>query len=756
MERTEFLREQARESTHKVARISMPKEWSVKDLDMSLPERKAYAIAMIMERMPLYIGERELIVGTRAVYGRPGDDTGDQSFFDYIALPSYVNQKDIVFFGFNMEYITQSHYAPDYAILLNKGIQGIIAEAQEGSHNKKIPEVRREFYRSVAIAYRGLSNLILRYFEYALEKSKSAEGTTKSELLRISEVCDHIATDPPQDFYEACQLYWFAYLGCMIENFQFINYGRIDQVLNPWVGTVSKEEAQQLTECLLLKMFDQYDIKLLDRTLMGQYSAQHNITIGGVTRDGENAANEMTRIILTAIGRTRMPEPLISVRISQKSPEWLKLMASQLSVSGLNCINYYNDELYISSLVEAGLPLEDARDYGLGLCQDILIPGRGDHYCSGGIHMTFALLDVLEKHSDVESYEELKRLYKEKIIADIQRNIAHYNRWETAVLKFNDGDPQPFIEGYRKGEFDVFAPAQGLDAAQAARNKESDSDSNKDLYIQSLMSPLPITSALYHGCLETGVDITRCGCSNGDKGFMVLCPVVAVNSLVAIKKVVFEDHFATIREVLDACKRDFQGDEILRQHLWNAPKWGNDDDYVDMEAVEIFECALDEINRHSTPKGGRHLGGLHQPHPVFAGRAIPATPNGRHAGCPIPVTISPENGTVRLGPTAVMRSVTKINPMKVKWNNCVMIQYYASVFHGEDGPEKFVKLMDAYFEMDGMQHQPNVVDINQLKDAQKHPDRYRDLIIRMWGVSAYFVDLPRDVQDEFIARYDGM
>ncbi len=754
MQRTAFLKEHMREAAHKVARISMPRDWDVSGLDLSLSERKAAAIAMIFDRMPLYIGERELIVGTRTVYGDPGDDSGDQSYFDYQALPHYVNQADREFFGFDMEYATQAHYAPDFSIILTKGIGGLLAEARIGAERGDIPEVRREFYRGEILALEGLSRLISRYAEYARQMSEAAQGEARLDLERIAKICASIAKDPPRDYYQACQLFWFAYLGCIVENFQFINYGRIDQVLGPFAGSLDEAMEQQLTECLLLKMSDMYDIKLLDRTLMGVYSAQHNITIGGVTRDGKDAANAVTRMVLKGLAQTRMPEPLVSVRIASVNAHWLREMACALSVQGLNCVNYYNDDLYVESLHLAGLSIEDARDYGIGLCQDVLIPGRGDHYCSGGVNMIFVLMDVLKKHRCAGNYAEVKEAYLESIRSEIRKNIAHYNRWESAVMAFNDGDPKPFVEGYQKGLFDVFAPAQGLASAQSARNQAEASRS--EIYVHSLMSPLPITSALYHGCMEKGIDIARGGCSNGDKGFMVLTPVLAANSLVAIKKVVFEEKLATLDEVVRACEENFLDREVLRQRLWNAPKWGNDDDYADREAVDIFSCALDEINSHGTPKGGRHLGGLHQPHPVFAGRNIPATPNGRLAGTPISVTISPENGTLRYGPTAAMRSATKIDWRKVKWNNCLMLQYYASAFRGADGVSKLWSLTETFFSLGGMQHQPNIVDVEDLKRAQVAPENYRDLIIRMWGVSAYFVDLPRDVQDEFIARYDGL
>lgn len=751
--RTQRLRERTLESVHKQARIVMP-DWDVSDLPLSLPERKASAIAIILERMPLYIGEEELIVGTRTVYGYPGEDSDDKSFFDYNALPHYVNEKDREYFELDQEAVSQAHYAPDFGILLKKGIGGIIREAQERLENEQKDEAIK-FYKSVVIAYRGFSRMVKRYADFArVQAEKCEDATRKAELENIAEICQNISIRPAGNFAEACQLFWFGYLASLIENFQFINFGRIDQILYEYYDARHHVEEQQLLECLLLKMYDQADLVLLDKNLMGKYSAQHNITIGGLRRDGADGCNEVTRMILSALKKTRLPEPLVSVRTHKNAPDWLFRGAAELTVGGLNCMAYYNDDRYVASMVKAGVPAEDARDYGFGLCQDVLIPGRGDHYCSGGVNLTIVLLDVIEKHTDARSFEELRELFKQAVAAEIEKNIGRYNAWEEAVRAFQNGDDALFFEGMREGRFDPDTPAQGMDVAQAARNEAADRKEEK--YIQSLMSPLPITSALYHGCMEKGTDITRCGCERADKGFMVLSPVIAVNSLAAVKKVVFEERRATLAEVAAACAADYEGKEELRQWLWNAPKWCNDDDYVDDEARKILEFACREILKYRTPGGGRHLAGIHQPHPVFAGRLIPATPEGRKAGTPIPVTLSPENGTLKYGPTAALKSAAKIDSELYQWNNCVMLQYVGSTLEGESGAETFTDLLKSYFRIGGVQHQPNVVNVSDLRAAQKTPEKYKDLIIRMWGVSAHFVNLPLDVQEEFISRYEGL
>ena len=217
---------------------------------------------------------------------------------------------------------------------------------------------------------------------------------------------------------------------------------------------------------------------------------------------------------------------------------------------------------------------------------------------------------------------------------------------------------------------------------------------------------------------------------------------------------VFEDRLYTLSEVVQACCEDYkaEGQEIMRRILWNAPKWGNDDPYVDDIAKDLLEYCLKEYGKYKTFSGGNVLSGIHQPHPVSTGWGLMATPEGRHAGTPVAVTMTPESGTMKNGATAALKSASVFDPMLLQWNYCVMVNYYASVFEGEKGKSIFKNLLLSYFRRGGVQHQPNVLDVEELKKAQLEPEKYKDLIVRLWGVSAHFVDLSRELQDEMIAR----
>ena len=725
MTRTAFLRKQARDSAHKYARVAMPESWSTADLPGGIAERKAQAMAMLFDRMPVYIGKRELIVGSRTMLGHRGEAL-DPSDMDVVAMPHYLSDADRASLGGgNGEFTTKAHCTPDFSRILRLGIDGLIDQAKRSPAAQGTP-LKRGWLRAVVIAYEAVSRWIGRYAEEARALAEAAEGERRGELLRIAEVCRHIAHQPPRDFYEAVQLFWFASLATIVEQFHWVNYGRVDQLLFPYYDAAKSEEAQQLIDCLLLKMYDGADMKA---ERFGAQGGQLNITLGGVTPAGENAVNALTYLFLNAIGRTRLPEPEVACRIhSLNPPDYLERCA-ELSISGVNCIAYYHDDQWIESMAAVGIPLEVARDYAFDLCQDINIPGRGDFYSSGTIDLGRTLLQTMGKVGDNGSFASFLDAYRRDIAETLRRDIETYNLTEQAIRAYVSGDEAYLLEMIETGRL-----------AQSAANP--------------LMSPLPLTSALYENCLETGTDLSWFGCPITDRGYIIGNPVVAINGLAALRKRVFEEKRFRLSQVLAACDNDFEGEEVMRQLLWTAPKWGNDDDDVDLPAKAILEFACDEILRYRTPGGGRHLAGIHQAHPVYFGMRLQATPEGRKAGQPVPVSLSPENGTMEGGATAAFCSATKIDPLKYQWNNCVMLQYFTTVFEGNEGPRLLAGLIRDYFAAGGTQHQPNIVSVEALKNARLHPEDYRDLIIRMWGVSAHFVDLPREVQDEFIARFD--
>lgn len=729
MTRTEFLREQTLSGKNKCCRTPLP-TLSVAEEKCSLPERRALALNAVFKNMPIYIGEKELIVGTRTLYSPNKGNEDGHSIFSYTInthIP-YLNEQETELFGCNQSYYNKTHYTPDFSIILEKGIDGIINDAEKRRTDDGLNSVNVEFLSSVIIAYNGLKNMINRYASEAMTLSELATGEEKSELLEIARICKKISGDKPDTFREAVQLLWFTHLGTIIESFQFINYGRLDVILGKYLKDTPREEAQQIIECLLLKMYDQAD---LITTYLGTYAAQLVVTLGGVLPNGENAVNDVTMLFLEAIGKTRLPEPEFNLRVNSKNPPEFLDKAAELTISGCNFVSYYNDDLFVKSLNVAGLPIEYARDYGFDLCQDINIPGKGDFYTIGSPSMAGKLMEVLKNKRDFASFEEFFETYKSELAVNIASNVNYYNACEEHLNLYAKGNFGEYFDGIKNHHKPI------------------------DRLRCSPMSPLPLLSALYHGSIENALDIIFEPYPVKEKGIFFGTATEAINSLAAIKKTVYDDKLFTLDRVYEACVSNFDGDDgmYIKNILWNCPKWGNDDDFVDSIAKDILEFCLMECRKYKTYFGAQVLAGIHQPHPVLIGKSLMATPEGRGSGTPVAVTLTPESGTMKNGPTAVLRSASKIDPMLVQWNYCVMVNYYSSVFKGNDGKEIFKTLLNGYFKAGGLQHQPNISDVEVLKKAQLKPEKYKDLIVRLWGVSAHFVDLPKELQDEMISRF---
>ena len=717
--RIAFLREEVLNGRNKVARCQMP------DLDTSnepggIPVRKALAFKVLCDTMPVYIGAEELIVGTRTYY-----DFSSNAPLD--AYPKFVTEEEICRFGGDFSKLNGAHYTPDLGILLEHGIGGVIENARKRKEDPTLKPWQHEFLDSVIIVYSGMQNLITRYAELARELASQAQSMEeKMRLDGIAQTCCNICACRPGSFREAVQLLWFGHLGIILESGLFINYGRLDVVLQPYLGSTPHDEALELIECLLLKMYDQADI---EEGYFNKHEGQLVVTLGGQMPDGESAVSETTMLFLEAINHTRLPEPEFNLRVCSKDPVEYMDRAAHLTVTGCNFVSYYNDETIVPALVGMGLKPEDARSYGFDLCQDLNIPGKSDFFCSNGMSLAFDLLELLLENQQFDTFEDLITAYKERIVRNTRAGFEEAELAHENLINYGSGD----FAGY-------FANvAKGINGAWDSRHP---------------MCPLPYLSGMFHGTVENATDMIYESYPIKHRGALVGTPVEGINSLAAIRKVVYDDKLYTLEEVVRACREDFSGEgqEIMRNLLWNAPKWGNDDPYVDLIAKDIIEFCLRELNSYTFYNGAPQLAGVHQPHPVPTGKGMMATPDGRHKGQPVAVTMTPASGTMKRGATAALKSASIFDPSLLQWNYCFMINYYASIFAGEQGKEIFKNLLTTYFRRGGVQHQPNVMDAQQLRNAQLEPEKYKDLVVRLWGVSAHFVDLPRELQDEMIAR----
>lgn len=725
MTRTEKLRDDMLNARHSEARVTLDPAWDTADLPLSLPERKAEALCRILDNMPLYIGDGELIVGSRTVYGARENSSG-KSDMNLFALPKFVNGDDIGLYGKDCGMMSQGHITPDYKIVVEEGIGGVLDRVYASLNFQTDPD-KRAYLMAVIRAWRGLSRLFLRYSEYAATLAAGETGERKWELSRISANCRALSYDKPKDFWQASQLVWLTHLSLIIESYQFVCYGRLDQILGPFHREGEGEWEQQLIDCLVIKMYDQGDI--ID-SYLETFAGQHTLTLGGVTPEGEDAVNPVTMMFLDAVGRVALPEPMVEIRYSSKNPKSFLRKAAEASVKGINSIAYYKDDVFTRNLKAAGIPERDANNYAFDLCQDILVPGKFAPFNGLHAYLGAGLMKVLRTVPDEVTYEELERVYIESLCRDIDKVTDGYNRWCEAVSRYNNGEREEFLRAVKSGEVPL--------------NWSGNSP----------MAPLPLASPLFYGCVEDGVDVTLYRGALPFRGMDVEDLVVGINSLAAVHKCAIDDKKYKISEIVAACGRNYEGDEVMRRTLWNAPKWGNGDSYVDGPALRVMNACLEHITSRRTIWGTPYLAGLHQAHPVAYGWGQGATPEGRRAKEPVPVTLTPENGTMKRGPLAVMDSVAKVDDKLYSWNVQLLLQFTSSVFAGEEGVTRFCDIVETYFAEGGPQLQTNIVNPSDLRDAQAHPENYKNLIVRLWGIAVQFVNLSKEVQDEFIARYD--
>lgn len=696
------LRQRMLDAEHARHRIFLPKDWSVRDLPYGLAERKARAMGLMLERMPVFIEDDELIVGARTVFGRRGGDLEHLDRpprpvddVDLCAFPSYARAEETMHPG-HLEGVSQGHYVPNYPKVMRLGFGGIRDQAEARLAVEADP-VRQDFLRAVCVAFESAGALARRYAALAESLAPGQPPARAGELMAIAAACRNIAANPPRTFHEACQLTFFVHLLAIMENHALMSQGRMDQYLLPTYQTCEPGEAALLLRCLLIKLNDQGDVNLGDVA----YDGMDNVVLGGLLPDGGDGVNALTYALLDALDDVRLPNPQVAARVHRDSlPQYIERLA-RLSTSHFGQLAYFNDDAFVPALQGVGFPPAAARDYVLDACQDVLIDGKSSFFLLSGVSLTGIVLDTLAEADDSWTFARFLERCKERTAEVVRRDVDNWN-------------------------------AQLIPGRQAVI--------------------LPFLSGTMDDCVERGLDMTQGGLRFPNKGMMVCSPVTAINSLAALREVVFERREVSLSAIKAALASNWEGQEPLRQKCIQAPKWGNDDDSADLLGKELIECACREIMKHLTSNGARVLAGVHQPHSYGAGRNYTATPDGRHSQDPIPVTLSPANGTDRHGPTAAMKSAAKIDPLLSQWNSALLLSFHPMAIRGEAGLQKFIAMLRTFFAMGGMQLELNVVDAATLREAQREPHKHRDLVVRVWGMSARFVELCKGYQDDVIAR----
>lgn len=617
----------------------------------------------------------------------------------------------------------------DY-VIKNGGFKGLKKRAEENLKQEKDID-KQNFYRALIICCEAAINWGKRYAKLALELSKKANLSRKNELLKIVENCKNIPENAPKTFYEAVQMIWF------IQCLAHISYGmatmlavgRLDQILYSYYindienNIITKERAQELIEELLIKLSSSL---VLFPKIIAQYANAlgddlQTITIGGIDKNGEDVTNELSYMILDAAFKVK-PIVGISIRVHKNTPKSFlnKALEGYKEVEG-NYGAFYNDEIIIPALIKTGVSLEDSRDYAIIGCVEPSPSGNCFPTTGGN---TITLPAALEY--------TLNNGRSQVMVPDYLASI------ET-------GDPRQFRS------FSEFLKAFKKQLIYNIKYIVDCVDAKDEVFFNW---PNPFLSLLVEGCIQKGKDIVNGGAKYNFGSVTVLGAGTLFDSLIAIKKMVYDENIISIDEIIQILNTNFEDHEEMRQILINrVPKYGTDDDSVDFLAKEINEFICKEISKHKTKRGG-----IYRPNFVsygvhcLNGSLIGATPDGRKSRQPLSNGISPTNHRELKGPTAVFKSVAKLDHSLISSGSALNMRIHPVLIKDEDSREKLIDAIGTYFSMGGMHIQFNIVTTETLKNAQKNPENYKDLVVRVSGYNALFCDLGKPLQDDIINR----
>lgn len=778
--------------------------------------RRALALEKILAEMPIVIRENELIVGNLTkkprsaqvfpeysnqwlkeefdtLNARTGDlfTISDRVKSELAGVFPYWEGKTVnelatalmcddakqamkanVFTVNNYYYNGIGHVSVDYAKVLRMGFNGIIQEAVDRLDSLRPSDcdfpMQKAFLDAVIISAKAAIRFAARFASLAAEMAAAEKDTCrKKELETIAAVCRRVPANSATSYYEACQAFWFVHSILQIEsNGHSVSPMRFDQYMYPYFkadmerGSLRCEFAQELTDCVFLKLNEINKVRDAASTkAFGGYPLFQNLIVGGQTADGDDATNELSFLCLEATKHTRLAQPSISVRVWDGTPDELMLKAADITAIGTGMPAYYNDSVIIPALIKRGLSLEDARDYGIIGCVEPQKGGKTDGWHDAGF---FNLAKALEI-------------------------TLHNGRADGMQIGLETGEAEDFTEigqvtdAYRKQmEYFVMLMANAENSVDTAHAQRA---------------PLPFLSSLIDDCIARGKSAMEGGAHYNFTGPQGVGTANVGDSFEVLKKLVFEEKRISMRSLVAALDANFESTpldnetavtigvyqalyqagaisrekvaemnnyysgnynngEYIRQMLLNrAPKFGNDVDEVDEFARMAALIYCREVEKYRNPRGGTFQPGLYPASiNVAMGATTGATPDGRKSGAPLADGVSPSAGADKFGPTAVMNSVAKLDHVVASNGTLLNQKFHPAVLQGESGYRDLMNLIRGYFRKKGMHVQFNVVSRETLVDAQKHPEQYKNLVVRVAGYSAQFVTLDKSIQDDIINR----
>jgi formate C-acetyltransferase len=742
----------------------------------SIPVQRAKAFRYILENKFICINKDELIVGERGpapkatptypeinlhslqdldilntrekVWFRVDQETRDvceniiipfwkgRSNRDRIMSNMSQEWKDAYAAGMFTEFMEQR--APGHTVagskIYHKGMLDIIADIRESLGKLDFlndPEAydKREELKAMQLAAETLIGYAGRHADkletLAMQEKDEAR---KAELEEMALICRHVPAHAPRTFHEALQYYWFVHLGVVTElnPWDSFNPGRLDQHLYPFFkkgideGTLTKEKATELLQSFWIKFNNHPAPPKVGITALesNTYTDFALINLGGVRPDGSDAVNELSFLILDVIEEMRLLQPSSMVQLSKKNPDSFIDRAIRIVKTGFGQPSVFNTDAIIQELVRQGKDLTDARNGGASGCVESGAFGTESYILTGYFNLPKVLEITLHNGFDP---------YTKKQIGLQTGNPCDFKSMEELLEAFKK-QMNHFVNIKMEG-------------------------SNIIEKIFGSHIPTPFLSLIIDDCVANGTDYINGGARYNSNYIQGVGMGTITDSLTAIEQHVFEEKNYTMEQFISALENNFKGSEDLHFRLvYKTPKYGNDDDRADQYLREVFEIYYHAVDGRKSPRGAIYrINLLPTTCHVYFGNVMQASPDGRMAGMPVSEGISPVQGTDCKGPTSVLKSAAKIDHLRT--GGTLLNQKFAPSFFEDDSAiRKLSALVRSYFRMDGHHIQFNVVDAQTLRDAQKHPENYKDLIVRVAGYSDYFNDLGEDLQNEIIKR----
>ena len=785
--------------------------------------RRAKAFAHILRHIPIIIREDELIVGSSTLAPR-GCQTYPEFSYQWLedeldtvetrsADPFYIAEetkqelREIhtywkgkttselalsymapeavraiehnIFTPGNYFYNGVGHVTVKYEEVLAIGYEGIIKKAEKELSECNVGDgdyaERSHFLQAVILSCRAVIEYAQRYSVLAQEMAeRCTDAARKQELLMISGNCSRVPAKGAQNFYEACQSFWFVQQLIQLESSgHSISPGRFDQYMYPYYkkdmenGNISREFAQELMDCIWVKLNDLNKCRdAVSAEGFAGYSLFQNLIAGGQNKEGEDVTNDLSFMCIQASMHVRLPQPSLSVRVWNGSPHEFLIKAAELTRTGIGLPAYYNDEVIIPALQNRGLSLADAREYNIIGCVEPQKAGKTEGWHDAAFFNMCRPLELVFANGED----------KGEMVGILTGEVTEMSSFEE------------FYNAYKKQmEYCISLLVNADNAIDVAHAKRC---------------PLPFLSCMVDDCLKRGKSVQEGGAVynfTGPQGFGI---ANMADSLFAVRKLVYEEKKVTMEEMKEALAWNFgkgldqqaisdtaeavlrkmkaagqkieedtvssilkavmnaqPGEEKMRRYeeihnmIEEVPKFGNDIPEVDYFARDVAYTYTKPLQNYKNPRGGQFQAGLY---PVSAnvplGGQTGATPDGRYAHTPVADGVSPSAGKDVNGPTAAATSVSRLDHFIVSNGTLFNQKFHPSALSGREGLEKFVALIRSYFDQKGMHMQFNVVDRDALLDAQKYPEKYKHLVVRVAGYSALFTTLSRSLQDDIIRR----